>query len=173
MNTSAGRLSLGRGRALINFPAAIYHWLRRRIHAHMEPAQILLLTTTRSVVAEPQTIAMGYFKEGDDLVVVGSNYGSDLHPTWYLNLRAHPQVRVQVDDDLQNMIASTATSTERARLSLRLATEDKNYGRYQQNTAREIPIVLLHPSTPFLTGRRTDPDVQMRRCDRCAHGSGI
>jgi hypothetical protein len=38
-----------------------------------------------------KTVAVGYFVEGSDHIVVASKYGSDQHPTWYLNLRAYPQ----------------------------------------------------------------------------------
>ncbi len=147
MNTLPVASGYGNARTFINFLATIYPWLRRRIRARMEPAHILLLTTIGANSEEPQTVAVGYFEDGSDLVVVGSNYGGDLHSLWYLNLRAHPEVQVQIEEDLQNMVASTATPDERAHLSLRLATEDKDYGRYQRNTTREIPIVLLHPAS--------------------------
>jgi deazaflavin-dependent oxidoreductase (nitroreductase family) len=94
-------------------------------------------------------VALGYFKDGPDFVVVGSNYGSDLHSIWHLNLRAHPYVEVEIEEHLQNMVASTARVAERPHLCLRLADESKLYGRYQRDTTREIPIVLFHPAEPM------------------------
>jgi deazaflavin-dependent oxidoreductase (nitroreductase family) len=96
-------------------------------------------------------VAMSFFEDGPDFVVIASNYGSDQHPTWYRNMRARPLVGVQIEENLRQMVASTASSSERAQLRVRLATEDKQYGRYQRNTAREIPIVLLRPTEPVST----------------------
>jgi deazaflavin-dependent oxidoreductase (nitroreductase family) len=98
-----------------------------------------------------QTDAIGYFEDGDDLFVVASNYGSDQHSSWYLNLHAHPTVDVQIDENQREMMASTATPAERMRLLGRLATDDKQYSHYQRNTARQIPIVLLRPVSNRLT----------------------
>jgi deazaflavin-dependent oxidoreductase (nitroreductase family) len=136
----------GIARSIGYFPAVVYRWMQRRVRAHVKSARILLLTTTGIDSGEPQTVAMSYFEDGPDLVVIASNYGSDQHPTWYRNMRARPLVSVQIEENLREMVASTATSSERAQLRVRLATEDKQYGHYQRNTAREIPIVLLHPT---------------------------
>ena len=148
MDSSSMESDSGIARSLSYFPAAVYRWMQRRVRARVKSARILLLTTTGSDSGEPQTVAMGYFEDGPDLVVIASNYGSDLHPTWYRNMRAHPLVGVQIEENLREMMASTATSSERIQLLVRLATEDKQYGRYQRNTAREIPIVLLRPTEP-------------------------
>ena len=146
MDTSPMESDSGIARSIGYFPAVVYRWMQRRVRAHVKSARILLLTTTGIDSGEPQTVAMGYFEDGPDLVVIASNYGSDLHPTWYRNMRARPLVGVQIEENLQEMMASTATSSERAQLRVRLATEDKQYGRYQRNTARESPIVLLRPT---------------------------
>ena len=146
MDISSMESDSGIARSLSYFPAAVYRWMQSRVRARVKSARILLLTTTGIDSGEPQTVAMGYFEDGPDLVVIASNYGSDLHPTWYRNMRARPLVGVQIEENLQEMMASTATSSERAQLRVRLATEDKQYGRYQRNTAREIPIVLLRPT---------------------------
>jgi deazaflavin-dependent oxidoreductase (nitroreductase family) len=135
----------GRVRPLIDLTPAIYSWMHRHVRAHREPAHMLLLTTTGKASGDPQTVAVGYFEEGSDLVVA-SNYGSDQHPTWYLNLRAHPQVNVQVNEDVRAMVASTASPAERTHLFARLVSENTQFRRYQHNTAREIPLVLLRPA---------------------------
>ena len=146
MDISSMESDSGNARSLSYFPAAIYRWMQRGVRARVKSARILLLTTTGIDSGEPQTVAMSYFEDGPDLVVIASNYGSDQHPTWYRNMRARPLVSVQIEENLRQMVAFTASSSERAHLRVRLATEDKLYGRYQRNTAREIPIVLLRPT---------------------------
>jgi deazaflavin-dependent oxidoreductase (nitroreductase family) len=133
-------------RPVTNFPLTLYRWMRRRMRSRMGSAHILLLTTIGHDSGEPQTVALGYLEDGPDLVVVASNNGSDQHPTWYLNLSAHPQVGVQVEENLRKMVASTASPAARTHLLVRLAAEGKQHGRHQRDTAREIPIVLLRPA---------------------------
>ncbi|HEU4783576.1 MAG TPA: nitroreductase/quinone reductase family protein, partial [Ktedonobacterales bacterium] len=129
----------------VRLSAFIYRWVQCRIRIRRRSSRILLLTTIGYDSGTPQTDAIGYFEEGDDLFVVASNYGSDQHSSWYLNLRAHPKVDVRIDENRREMTASTATPAERTRLLGRLATDDKQYGHYQRKTARQIPIVLLYP----------------------------
>lgn len=85
-------------------------------------------------------------QEGDSIVVVASRGGDDVHPAWYLNLRADPDVDVSIKGaPAQPMTARVATADERARLWPQITTEYKNYGDYQKKTDREIPLVLLTP----------------------------
>lgn len=143
--------SHGDARAGVRLSAFISRWVQWRIRIRRRSSRILLLTTIGYDSGTPQTDAIGYFEDGDDLFVVASNYGSDQHSSWYLNLRAHPTVDVQIGENQREMMASTATPAERMRLLGRLATDDKQYSHYQRNTARQIPIVLLHPVSNRLT----------------------
>lgn len=137
--------SHGDARPAVRLSAFISRWIQCRIRIRQKSSRILLLTTIRDDSGMPQTDAIGYFEDGDDLFVVASNYGSDQHSSWYLNLRAHPTVDVQIGENQREMMASTATPAERVRLLGRLATDDRQYGHYQRNTTRQIPIVLLRP----------------------------
>jgi len=133
--------------SMVKWSATLIHrWVRRHIQIRRKSSRILVLTTIGYDSGEPQTDAVGYFEEGPALFVVASNYGSDRHSTWYLNLRVHPQVYVQIEEVQREMVAVTATPLERERLWARLAADDRRYGyyQYQRSTARQIPIVLLH-----------------------------
>jgi deazaflavin-dependent oxidoreductase (nitroreductase family) len=115
----------------------IGHWLG--------PARILLLTTTGRKSGIAHTIPITYFKDGDDFFVVGSNYGKEYPPAWYLNLIANPRVEIQVKQRRLHATATTASPEVRARLWQRLETEGPQFHRYQAGVSREIPLVLLHP----------------------------
>jgi deazaflavin-dependent oxidoreductase (nitroreductase family) len=74
---------------------------------------------------------------------VASNWGSDLPPAWYLNIRAEPAVRVQLKREIFVATARPANSAVRATLWPWLVARSPNFGRYQSVASREIPIVLL------------------------------
>ena len=104
---------------------------------------ILLLTTTGRRTGRPRTWPLTYLPEGDRFIVIASNGGQPNHPAWYLNLRANPQVSVQLGDRTRVMIAQTAEGDERTRLWSRVVEKYPAYAGYQQKTDRQIPVVVL------------------------------
>jgi deazaflavin-dependent oxidoreductase (nitroreductase family) len=87
-------------------------------------------------------------QEGNTIVVVASRGGDDRHPAWFLNLRANPEVEVAYEGKPKEpMKAREANPEERARMWPLVTSRYKNYGAYQEKTSREIPLVLLEPTT--------------------------
>ena len=124
----------------------VYRATRGHIGGRFGRARVLLLTTTGRRTGNRRTIPLGYLEDGGDLVVIASFGGSDVHPAWYLNLTAHPDVEVERRGrPPQPMRARTATTEERARLWPRVVDMYAGYAKYQASTAREIPLVILEP----------------------------
>jgi deazaflavin-dependent oxidoreductase (nitroreductase family) len=116
--------------------------------------QVLELTTTGRKTGRPRSVMLtSPIQDGDALVVVASRGGDDVHPAWFLNLCEHPQVEVSVQGQpKQPMTARVATAEERARLWPALTAEHSVYADYQKKTARQIPLVLLIPTTGIIGG---------------------
>ena len=108
---------------------------------------VLELTTTGRHSGLPRTTMLtSPYQDGSTVVLVASRGGDAKHPAWFLNLRDHPEVNVSVSGQpAQPMRAEVAGPEERARLWPLIATAHPNYAGYQRKTAREIPVVLLHP----------------------------
>ena len=82
--------------------------------------------------------------EPDRVVVIASKGGHDVHPAWYLNLTANPDVEVVLHKGpTLQMRARTATGAEREELWAEAVRVNKGYAGYQKNSAREIPVVVL------------------------------
>jgi hypothetical protein len=58
------------------------------------PVPVLLLTTTGAKTGLPRTLPLLYLDDGDDIILIASNYGKTSHPAWYRNLVANPRVEV-------------------------------------------------------------------------------
>ncbi len=85
---------------------------------------------------------------GERLIVIASRGGDDLQPAWYLNLVAEPTVQVaRVGEHPRPYRARTAEAAERARLWPLAVRAYSGYAAYQRKTAREIPVVILEPTT--------------------------
>jgi|SRR5690242_5219963 len=113
------------------------HWLGRQ--------RCLLLTTTGCKTGRSHTQPLSYYQLDGRVYVVASNWGSDHPPAWYLNLVAQPRVSVQLKRGRRDALASTVAPEERVRLWPWLVARNPIFARYQEASAREIPVVLLRP----------------------------
>ena len=109
-------------------------------------APVCLLTTIGKVSGEPRTVPLLYLADGDDVVIVASKGGFSKHPQWYGNLRAHPEVTVQVGRTTRSMVARVASADEKAELWPRLVSMYADYDDYQARTDRDIPVVICSPA---------------------------
>jgi len=105
----------------------------------------LLLTTTGRKSGAALTIPLIFGTSDSSYVVVASKGGAPVHPAWYLNLEANPQVKVQVKADKFAALAHTADAAERARLWPMMVDIYGPYTQYQTKTERQIPVVVLKP----------------------------
>jgi deazaflavin-dependent oxidoreductase (nitroreductase family) len=112
-------------------------------HNWKKGSSILLLTTKGRKSGEERTTPLIYGRSGDDYVVVASKGGADEPPGWYVNLKADPDVEVQVLDEVFQARARDATPDEKPALWEQMVGEWPDYEDYQRSTDREIPVVLL------------------------------
>lgn len=125
-------------------------WLYRatggRLAGRIGRRPLCLLTTTGRKSGELRTGALLYVREGDEILLVAAQGGLPTHPMWLLNLRAHPEVRVQTGTQVTRMLAREANAEERERLWPRLVEHYQGWARYQSWTDREIPVVICTPA---------------------------
>ncbi len=124
---------------------AVYEFTNGRLGAQLLWFPAALLTTTGRRSGLPRTTATLYLRDGDKVILPASFGGRDGNPMWYRNLRANPQVQVQVRDEHLSMTARDATDEERRRywpLLIRLYPPYKNY---RDAADRDIPLVVCEP----------------------------
>jgi deazaflavin-dependent oxidoreductase (nitroreductase family) len=105
--------------------------------------QTLILTTTGQRSGEQRSTPLIYGTHGDDYMVVASKGGEDQPPYWYRNLKAQPEVRVQVWGDRFTARARDATAEEKPELWRTMTGHWPAYDDYQKKTERQIPVVIL------------------------------
>lgn len=103
---------------------------------------ICLLTTTGRKSGEPRISPLLFLEDGDDVVLVASQGGQPKHPLWYLNLKADPNVTVQIRSRVRTLVARVADDDERARLWPKLVAMYPEFDDYQSWTDRKIPVVV-------------------------------
>jgi deazaflavin-dependent oxidoreductase (nitroreductase family) len=108
-----------------------------------EGRPLLLLTTAGAKSGRRLTHPLMYLRDDDRLLVFASTGGAPTNPDWYHNLLAHPELTVEVGNETYDAIATPVTGEERDRIYARWAQMYPQYGEYQRNTTRKIPVIAL------------------------------
>jgi len=135
------------GRSMLRAAGVIHEFLYRRgIARKMGQMQQVLLTTTGRKSGRPHTVPLGAIREGDGWVVIGSNGGADVDPSWWLNMVANPDVTLQVNDQvIKARMQEIADPADRERIWNTVVATLKSYANYPKRTSRVIPLGLLRP----------------------------
>jgi len=104
---------------------------------------LLLLHSTGAKTGQPRVNPVGYRRDSDRFVVLASNGGAPTHPDWYHNLRANPQVTVEVGNERFGASARVTINGERDRLWREFKKEIPVLDDYEHKTSRQIPVVVL------------------------------
>ncbi len=111
----------------------------------LKHGKIVIITTTGRRSGEPRTVPLLAVEDGEDLAVIASHGGLDQPPGWWLNLGENPFATVEIRGRTFHVRAEQADQRKRAELWLRFVKAFPGYEDYRQRTARELPIVILHP----------------------------
>jgi deazaflavin-dependent oxidoreductase (nitroreductase family) len=107
------------------------------------PTAVLETTGARSGL--PRRNAVIYFHDGDTVTIVASNAGAARHPSWYHNLRAHPDVVFGGTPMRATVVADDSERDRLWRLADRVFPAFASYRRSAARVHRRIPIVRLAP----------------------------
>jgi deazaflavin-dependent oxidoreductase (nitroreductase family) len=123
---------------------AIYRATDGRLGGHELGLPLCLLTTTGRKSGLSRTSPLIFMADGARVILVASQ-GLPTHPMWFLNLRANPEVHVQIRAQTHTMRARVADDALRAQLWPRLIAMNPRWARYQSWTDRVIPVVVCEP----------------------------
>jgi deazaflavin-dependent oxidoreductase (nitroreductase family) len=117
-----------------------------RVGGTFEGVPLLLLHHTGAKSGERRINPLAY--QGDDgrYVVFASKGGAPTNPAWYHNLRAQPNVTIEVGTDTIDVVAREATGEERERLYRTQAERVPQFAGYEKQTDRVIPVIVLTPT---------------------------
>ena len=138
------------GLGLLHVHQAIYELSDGRVGHRLLGVPSLLLRTTGRRTGKTRTTALLYARDGEDYLVVASLGGAPRAPAWLHNVRARPQVGVQVGRDRFPAVATVIAKGDGDYDRLWRVVNDNNagrYDRYQKRTTRPIPIVRLARSS--------------------------
>jgi len=106
----------------------------------------LLLHTVGAKTGTARTASLTYARDGEDYLIVASKGGDPKAPGWYHNLKANPNVEINVGPKRFGVTARAVlpADPDYARLWQIVNKNNSNrYEAYQTKTSRPIPVVVL------------------------------
>ena len=108
--------------------------------------KVLILTTKGGKSGKIRSIPLGYFERDGGYFIVASNGGGEKNPSWYYNIKGNPQdVTIEVKDEKMKVKPEVILGEPRKPLYVWIVSLAPNYGGYEKQTTREIPLVFLKP----------------------------
>jgi deazaflavin-dependent oxidoreductase (nitroreductase family) len=111
-----------------------------------EGATLLLLHHVGAKSGKDRVNPLVYNRDGDRYVVFASKAGAPTNPDWYHNIKADPNITIEVGTDTIDVVASEASGEERDRLFDAQVQRSPQFGEYRDKTDRVIPVILLTPT---------------------------
>ena len=106
---------------------------------------ILLLHVRGAKSGEPRVVPLLYTPHGDNFVIVASKAGAERHPSWFHNVRAHPDaVEVELGGKRIAVNPRIVEGAERDEMWALVNDNYNGYATYQDRAGeRVIPVVVL------------------------------
>ena len=103
---------------------------------------IMVVRTQGAKTNKIRNIPLIYVHEGGLPILVASLGGMPKNPSWYYNVKAHPELKISTIHGSGTYIAEELSKEKKDELWPLICTFYGDYETYQNNTAREIPVFL-------------------------------
>jgi deazaflavin-dependent oxidoreductase (nitroreductase family) len=123
-----------------------FHANQGRVAGMFEGMPLLLLHHTGAKSGAGRINPLAYQSDGGRYVIFASKAGAPSNPDWYHNLKAHPNVSIEVGTDTIDVLAGEATGAERERLFRTQVERVPQFAEYEKTAGeRIIPVIVLTP----------------------------
>jgi deazaflavin-dependent oxidoreductase (nitroreductase family) len=116
-----------------------------KVGGWFEGQDVILVHTVGAKTGAARVNPLVCLDKGDRLIIFASKGGMPDNPDWYYNLKAHPDVTVEMGTDKFSAHAEMITGEERDRLYAEMAAKMASFSEYETKTAgiRTIPGIAL------------------------------
>jgi F420H(2)-dependent quinone reductase len=138
------------GTPLLRLHDKIYRGTNGRI-GHRVPGAppSLLLHTIGAKTGQLRTTSLTYARDGNAYLVVASKGGDPRAPGWYHNVKAKPEVEINIGPRRFPVTAKPVLPDDAGYARLWTIVNENNahrYANYQNRTSRQIPVIVLTPN---------------------------
>jgi len=133
---------------VLRFHDAVYQKTNGWIGHRTLGVPSLLLHTVGAKTGVARTASLSYARDGGNYLIVASKSGDPKAPGWYHNLKANPNVEINVGPKRFGVTAKPVLPDDPDYARLWQIVNKNNgdrYTAYQKKTTRPIPVVVLTP----------------------------
>jgi len=112
-----------------------------------EGKPLLLLHNIGAKSGQEYVTPLVYLGEDGRTFIFASKGGAPNHPGWFHNLKAEPNVSIEIGRDTVDAVAEELTGEERDRIYEIQKQQQPQFADYEQKTERTIPVIELTPKS--------------------------
>ena len=117
-----------------------------KVGGGFEGAPMLLLHTTGAKSGAERVNPLVYQPlEDGRIAIFASKGGAPTNPDWYHNIRANPDVSIEVGTEARPARARILDGGERERIWEEQKRRMPGFAEYEAKAGREIPVIVLEP----------------------------
>ena len=122
-----------------------FHKNQGKVGGWFEGQDIVLLHTTGAKSGAERINPLVCLDKGSRVIVFASKAGMADNPDWYYNLKAHPDVTIELGTETAPARATMVEGEERDRLYAEIVAKMPQFGDYEKQTdgIRTIPVIAL------------------------------
>ncbi len=113
------------------------------VGGHFDGMNLLLVHTTGAKSGLERINPVAQTMDGDRYVIIASKGGAPTNPDWYYNIKANPDVTIEVGTQKFPALAAITEEPERSELFEKMASQYPGFEDYKEKTKRVIPVVTL------------------------------
>lgn len=115
-----------------------------KVGGNFEGSDLLLLHTKGAKSGLPRINPLMTKDLGDGrYVIVASKAGAPKHPDWYFNIKANPNVHIEVGSDAFDAKATILDEPERTNIYEQMEASYAFFTEYRQKAGRVIPVITV------------------------------
>ena len=107
---------------------------------------IVTVTTIGAKSGQPRTMPLVAIPDGDNVILIASNWGGAKNPAWYYNMCANPEVTLTYKGKSATYVARELSGEDRDHAWGKAVAIYPGYTSYEARTGdRQIPVLVLTP----------------------------
>ena len=119
-----------------------------------EGSALLLLHTRGARSGVERVNPVTYQLLADGWAIFAAHAGAERNPAWFHNLVANPETIIEIGTETVPVRARVTTGEERDRIWERQKLFYPRFAKYEEQTTREIPVIVLERMTARRPGSR-------------------
>ncbi|HEY2056202.1 MAG TPA: nitroreductase family deazaflavin-dependent oxidoreductase [Solirubrobacterales bacterium] len=112
-----------------------------------EGKPLLLLHNVGAKSGQEYVTPLVYLGDDARTFIFASKGGAPNHPGWFHNLKANPEVTIEIGTEKLDAVATEVTGDERDRIYEIQKQQQPQFAEYEANTDRLIPVIELTPKS--------------------------